>query len=131
MLQHARTHMQVCNTAVASPPFLLSIVLSPGQLGASCPCFKCLVSPPHTAHAACHYLFCRPHLCPTNASSSAEPLCSCAVSTCFLVILHLTIRMMTTTVHTNISSTSVDGITALKMMMVVGTGRPVWLSSWY
>ena len=50
--------------------------------------------------------------------------CSCAVSTCFLVILHVTIRMMTTTIHTNISSTSVDGITALRMIMV-DIGRPV------
>ena len=50
------------------------------------------------------------------------PLCSCAVSTCFLEVLHLTIRMMTTTVHTNISSTSVDGITALRM---IGIGRLV------
>ena len=42
---------------------------------------------------------------------------SCAASTCdsFLVILRLTIRMMTTTVHTNISSTSVDGITVLRI----------------
>ena len=52
------------------------------------------------------------------------PMSSCAVSTCFLVILHLTIRMMTATVHTNISSTSVDGITVLRMMMV-DTGRLV------
>ena len=36
--------------------------------------------------------------------------------------------MMTTTVHTNISSTSVDGITVLRMKMVVDTGRLVWLS---
>ena len=45
---------------------------------------------------------------------------SCAAFTCncFLVILHLTIRMTTTTVHTNISSTSVDGITVLMMIMV-------------
>ena len=50
------------------------------------------------------------------------PVCSCAASTCFLVILHLTIRMMTTTVHTNISSTSVDGITVLRMIMV-DTGK--------
>ena len=36
--------------------------------------------------------------------------------------------MMTTTVHTNISSTSVDGITALRMMMV-DIGRPgVWVT---
>ena len=35
--------------------------------------------------------------------------------------------MMTTTVHTNISSTSVDGITVLRMVMV-DTGRPVWTS---
>ena len=35
--------------------------------------------------------------------------------------------MMTTTVHTNISSTSVDGITVLRMIMV-DTGRLVWLS---
>ena len=35
--------------------------------------------------------------------------------------------MMTTTVHTNISSTSVDGITVLRMIMVEA-GRPVWLS---
>ena len=52
------------------------------------------------------------------------PMCLCAASTCFLVILHLTIRMMTTTVHT---STSVDGITVL-MMIMVDTGRPVWTS---
>ena len=52
-------------------------------------------------------------------------MCSCAVSTCFLVILRLTIRMMTTTVHTNISSTSVDGTTVLRMIMVVDTGRVV------
>ena len=45
------------------------------------------------------------------------PVCSCAASTCFLVILHLTTRM-TTTVHTNISSTSVDGIIVMIMMMV-------------
>ena len=38
------------------------------------------------------------------------------------MILHLTIRMMTTTVHTNISSTSVDGITVLMMMIMVDTG---------
>ena len=50
------------------------------------------------------------------------PVCSCAASTCFLVILHLTIRMMTTTVHTNISSTSVDGIIVM-MMMMVGIGK--------
>ena len=32
--------------------------------------------------------------------------------------------MMTTTVHTNISSTSVDGITVLRMIMVdTGAGR--------
>ena len=43
---------------------------------------------------------------------------SCAASTCFLVILRLTIRMMTTTAHTNVSSTSVDGITVLRMIMV-------------
>ena len=54
-------------------------------------------------------------------------MCSCAVSTCFLVILRLTIRMMTTTVHTNISSTSVDGITVLRMIMV-DTGRLVCTS---
>ena len=55
-------------------------------------------------------------------------MCSCAVSTCFLVILRLTIRMMITTVYTNISSTSVvDGITVLRMM-VVDAGRLVWLS---
>ena len=36
--------------------------------------------------------------------------------------------MMTTTVHTNISSTSVDGITVLRMIMV-DAGRLVWLSS--
>ena len=36
--------------------------------------------------------------------------------------------MMTTTVHTNISSTSVDSITVL-MMMMVDTGRPVCPSS--
>ena len=36
--------------------------------------------------------------------------------------------MMTTTVHTNISSTSVDGITAL-MMIMVDTGKPVCTSS--
>ena len=35
--------------------------------------------------------------------------------------------MMTTTVHTNISSTSVDGITVLRMI-TVDTGRLVWLS---
>ena len=35
--------------------------------------------------------------------------------------------MMTTTVHTNISSTSVDGITVLRMIMV-DTGRLAWLS---
>ena len=35
--------------------------------------------------------------------------------------------MMTSTVHTNISSTSNDGITALRMM-VVDTGGLVWLS---
>ena len=35
--------------------------------------------------------------------------------------------MMTTTVHTNISSTSVDGITVLRMIMV-DTGRPVCTS---
>ena len=48
------------------------------------------------------------------------PMYSCAASTCncFLVILRLTIRTMTTTVHTNISSTSVDGITVLMMIMV-------------
>ena len=34
------------------------------------------------------------------------------------MILHLTIRMMTTTIHTNTSSTSVDGITVLRMIMV-------------
>ena len=50
------------------------------------------------------------------------PVSSCATSTCFLVILHLTIRMMTTAVHTNISSTSVNGITALRM---IGIGRLV------
>ena len=59
---------------------------------------------------------------------------SCGVSTCFLVILHLTIRMMTATVHTNISSTSVDGITVLRMIMVdtgdvVGAGSLVMLST--
>ena len=31
--------------------------------------------------------------------------------------------MMTTTVHTNISSTSVDGITVMIMMMVVDIGK--------
>ena len=36
--------------------------------------------------------------------------------------------MMTTTVHTIISSTSVDGITVLRMMMV-DIGRPVCTSS--
>ena len=36
--------------------------------------------------------------------------------------------MMTTTVHTIISSTSVDGITVLRMIMV-DTGRPVCTSS--
>ena len=36
--------------------------------------------------------------------------------------------MMTTTVHTNISSTSVDGITVLRMIMVVDAGTLVWLS---
>ena len=36
--------------------------------------------------------------------------------------------MMTTTVHTNISSTSVDGITALVMIMV-DTGKSVCTSS--
>ena len=51
--------------------------------------------------------------------------CSCASSTCFLVVLHLTIRMMTSTVHPNISSTSVDGITVL-MMIMVDTGAG-WL----
>ena len=61
-------------------------------------------------------------------------MCSCAVSTCFLVILCLTIRMMTTTVHTNISSTSVDGITVLRMVMVdtgdvVDAGSLVMLST--
>ena len=35
--------------------------------------------------------------------------------------------MMTTTVHTNISSTSVDGTTVLRMMMV-DIGRPVCTS---
>ena len=35
--------------------------------------------------------------------------------------------MMTTTVHTNISSTSVDGITVLRMIMV-DIGRLVWTS---
>ena len=35
--------------------------------------------------------------------------------------------MMTTIVHTNISSTSVDGITALRMI-VVDIGRPVCTS---
>ena len=35
--------------------------------------------------------------------------------------------MMTTTVHTNISSTSVDGITVLRMIMV-DIGRPVCTS---
>ena len=45
------------------------------------------------------------------------PVCSCVASTCFLVILHLTIRI-TTTVHTNTSSTSVDGVTVMMMMMV-------------
>ena len=42
--------------------------------------------------------------------------------------------MMTTTVHTIISSTSVDGITALRMIMVdignvVGAGSQVMLST--
>ena len=35
---------------------------------------------------------------------------------------------MTTTVHTNISSTSNDDITVLMVMMVVDTGGLVWLS---
>ena len=52
--------------------------------------------------------------------------CSCVASTCFLGILRLTIRMMTTTVHTNTSS-SVDGTTVLRMIMV-DIGRLVWLS---
>ena len=55
-------------------------------------------------------------------------MCPCVVSTGFLVILRLTIRMMTTTVHTNISSTSVDGITVLRMIMVVDASTLVWLS---
>ena len=54
----------------------------------------------------------------STITTICSPVCSCAVSTCFLVILHLTIRMMTTTVHTNISSTSVDGIIVLRMIMV-------------
>ena len=64
---------------------------------------------------------------PLHHSIISLPVCSCAVSTCFFVILRLTIRMMTTTVHTNISSTSVDGITVL-MMIMVDTGRLAWLS---
>ena len=60
-------------------------------------------------------------MCSNKAYSTitaiCSPVCLCAASTCFLAILHLTTRM-TTTVHTNISSTSVNGITALRMMMV-------------
>ena len=64
-------------------------------------------------------------VCPLSSIlAHSLPVCSCAVSTCFLLILHLTIRMMTTTVHTNISSTSVDGITVMIMMMV-DIGKPV------
>ena len=55
---------------------------------------------------------------------------SLAASTCFLVILHLTIRMMTTTVHTNISSTSVDGITVLRMMVDTGAGWGSGVGKW-
>ena len=36
--------------------------------------------------------------------------------------------MMTSTVHTNISSTSNDGITVMMVMMVVDTGGLLWLS---
>ena len=46
-----------------------------------------------------------------------SPVCSCPLSSCSLLILRLTIRMITTTVHTNISSTSNDGITVLRMVM--------------
>ena len=63
------------------------------------------------------------------------PVYSCGISTFFLVILHLTIRMMTT--NTNISSISVD-MTVLMMIMVdtgagwgsrVGAGSLVVLST--
>ena len=50
-------------------------------------------------------------------SITCLPVCSCAASTCFLVILHLKIRIITA-VHTNISNTSVDDITVTMMMMV-------------
>ena len=50
-------------------------------------------------------------------SITCLPWCPCAASTCFLVIFHLKIRIITG-VHTNISSTSVDGITVMTMMMV-------------
>ena len=89
-------HPQICSCMhvqsyihySCSPLLLLSV---------SWPVWKqlpCLVSL-CLSTSAWQYLCCRPHLCSTNASSSAEPVYSCVASTYFLMILHLTTRMTT------------------------------------
>ena len=49
-------------------------------------------------------------------------MCLCAVPARVLVIIHLIMRVV---VHTNITSTSINGITMLTMMIMVDTGAGV------